>query len=177
MPRSWQLLAPNERRLGGSKDGWIMEPEIIHLDGFRVMGIVLRFKSGSESPEQFAAIWSKFESRHGEIAPYSTGLRFYGMSFGPDEQGMIDYLAGMAVEDVERVPEGLVVRDIPGADYAAFACRIQSIGEAYHQIFGEWLPKSGYRLNESVPSFEKYPPAGDDQSPVLIHIPVLVAGR
>jgi predicted transcriptional regulator YdeE len=153
-----------------------MEPEIVHLDGFTVMGIVTLIKRGSESAEQFGAIWSEFESRHAEIAPYSTGRRYYGLSFGPDEKGVIEYMAGMAVKDVESVPEGLVVRDVPGADYAAFACPIRNIGGTYQHIFGEWLPKSGYRLNKLAPSFEKYPPAGNDQSLVLIHIPVLSAG-
>lgn len=150
-----------------------MQPDKIHLESFTVMGISAHVKMGGESPEQFGAIWAGFEARHAEIASYATGGHYYGVSFGPDGQGMIDYLAGMAVEDVVEAPEGLAVRKIPGADYAVFACSLKSIGETYGRIFGEWLPESGFRPDPSAASFEKYPPAGDETSPVLIHIPIL----
>jgi AraC family transcriptional regulator len=150
-----------------------MKPDRIQLEPFRVMGIVARVKMGGESAEQFRAIWAEFESRHAEIASYAADRCYYGVSLGPDEQGMIDYLAGMAVEGVVEAPEGLTAREISGADYAVFPCSLKTIGETYGSIFGEWLPESGFRPDPSAPSFEKYPPAGDESSPVLIHIPVL----
>ena len=65
-----------------------------------------------------------------------------------------------------------MVREVPTANYAVFACSVQAIGETYRYIFGQWLLGSGYELVGSAPAFEKYPPADDKESPVLIHIPI-----
>jgi predicted transcriptional regulator YdeE len=149
-----------------------MEPVILHVDGFTVMGTSTRIKMGSENEEKFRSIWSDFESRHEQIRTHSTDRCYFGMSFATDVEGIIEYVAGMAAREIQAIPEGLVARRVAGADYAVFACTVQSIGETYHHIFGEWLPKSGHRLDGSAPTFEKYPPPEEAQSPVLIHIPI-----
>jgi hypothetical protein len=41
-----------------------------------------------------------------------------------------------------------------------------------NESIGQWPATSGFTLDDSAPSFEKYPPAEDTVSPVLIHIPI-----
>ena len=149
-----------------------MEARILYVDRFMIMGTVTRITMGSESIEQFRSIWNDFESWHEQIRLHSTDKCYYGISFGAGQEGVIDYVAGMAVKKMETIPEGLILREVPGADYAVFACTAQTIGETYRHIFSEWLPASGHELDGSAPTFEKYPPAGETESPVLIHIPI-----
>lgn len=149
-----------------------MEPRILHVDGFMIMGTVTRITMGSESIEEFRSIWNDFESWHEQIKMHSTDQCYYGMSFATEQEGVIDYVAGMAVKEIETVPDGLMLREIPDAYYAVFACTVKTIGDTYRHIFSEWLPASKNQLDASAPTFEKYPPAGDTKSPVLIHIPI-----
>jgi predicted transcriptional regulator YdeE len=161
-----------DRNLSEKEDKHTMEPSILHVDEFVLMGTATRIKMGSESTEEFGTIWKNFELWHEQIKSHSTDQCYYGASFGTEQQGFIEYVAGVAVENVENSPEGLVLRKIPEGQFAVFSCPVQAIGETYRHIFGEWLTTSGFQLDGSVPSFEKYPPAGDTMSPVLIHIPI-----
>jgi AraC family transcriptional regulator len=148
------------------------EPEIIRREPFLVMGILTRITPGTESGEKFAAIWKDFETRRERTQAHSTDQRYYGVSFPTADAGRFDYLAGMAITPVQTIPEGLVVREVPAATYAVFACPVQAIGQTYGYIFGEWRSKSSHEIDGSVPAFEQYPPAEDTQAPVLIHIPI-----
>jgi len=83
-------------------------------------------------------------------------------------------MAGMAVGDVDSVPEGPVVREVPAARYALFTCTMRTIGTTWEYIYKDWLPASQYENDAPLPSFEYYPPdderAGD--FPVSIYVPV-----
>jgi predicted transcriptional regulator YdeE len=149
-----------------------MEPEILRREKFLVMGTLTRLEPATESPEKFGAIWSDFEAHHEEIQRHSTDRRYYGVSFSAGQDGCVDYLAGMATAPVETIPEGLVVREVPAARYAVFKCPVQAIAQTYGYIFGEWRGTSAHEIDSSAPTFEEYPPVGDTQSPVLIHIPI-----
>jgi predicted transcriptional regulator YdeE len=78
----------------------------------------------------------------------------------------------MAVDDDTPVLPGTMALTIPSADYAVLACAVRSIGETYRYFFTEWLPGSDLKLLPGAPSFEQYPPEGEEERPVLIHIPV-----
>lgn len=149
-----------------------MEPKIIDLDGFAVSGMLNRISPEKESTESYRMIWEAFETYHDQIKPHSTDMAYYGVSFTAGEEGVIDYIAGMAVKDDYAVSEGLAMRRIPAARFAVFECPVDAIGETYKRIFGEWLPKSPYGFNGSAPAFEQYPPEGEDPSPVHIYIPI-----
>lgn len=149
-----------------------MEPSIVDRDAFSVMGMVTRVAPENEKNENYALIWSKFESCHEQIKIHSTDKCYYGVSIATDEEGVMDYLAGMAVGNMASVPEGLVLRELPAACYAVFECTVRTIGETYVYAFKEWLPASHFEFSGLAPVFEQYPPEGDGESPVLIHIPV-----
>lgn len=148
-----------------------MEPEFQDRAAFRVMGILARV---TPENEDFHDIWmNRFMARHDEIHPLSTDGAYYGVEFASDEQGAMDYLAGMAVGEVGSVPEGLVVRDVPAARDAVFECTVATIGQTFDAIFGRWLPDSPYEHDPGKPGFERYPPdTATGDSPVLIHVPI-----
>jgi len=148
------------------------EPKIVRREKFLVMGTLTRIAPGTETGEKFASIWSEFEAHRGRIQPHSTDQKYYGISFAsPDEAGF-EYLAGMATSKVQAIHTGLVIREVPAATYAVFACPAPAIGPTKRYIFGEWRSQSGCQVDNSAPAFEQYPPAEDTESPVLIHIPI-----
>jgi len=55
---------------------------------------------------------------------------------------------------------------------AVFECSVKDIAVTYQTIFGEWLPGSHYEINPAAPSFEQYPPEGEESDPIHIHIPI-----
>lgn len=149
-----------------------MKPRISVRPAFRVFGTLTRVMRGEETPELFGTIWSEFESHRNEIESLSTDQFYYGVSLPTAEQGIIEYLAGMAVPEDAAVPRAMEGRMVPSAEYAVFECSVTRIGETYRHIFTEWLPASEYALDVLAPSFEQYPPAGEQPRHVLIHIPV-----
>jgi predicted transcriptional regulator YdeE len=149
-----------------------VEPTIVDRDGFHLLGLERNLSGEEQRVEVFQSIWSGFEARMEEIRAHSLGGAFYGVSFSGDEPGGVNYLAAMAVPPNESPPEGMVLREIPPARYAVFECPVYAIGESYRFIFGEWLPNSGYGLDEATPVFEQYPPEDDALSHVLIHVPI-----
>jgi predicted transcriptional regulator YdeE len=147
-------------------------PDIVRREGFVVMGTVTRRRAGAERPETLVSAWNVFETHRQRVQRYSVDSKHYGVSFAAGPDGSFDYLTGMAVRPGAQTPEGLEVRPVPAATYAVFACPVQSIGQMYHYIFGEWRAKSGYTTDDAIPAFEEYPPATDTNAPVLLHVPI-----
>jgi len=149
-----------------------MEPEIVNRDAFIVMGIVERVTPAEEGTTTYERIWRRFEGFHEQIKARSTDQAYYGISFVTEEEGVVDYVAGMAVGEAGIIPEDLVIREVPAARWAVFECPIEHIGETYRYIFGEWASKSPHAVDGSVPSLERYPPVGEEGAPIQLHIPV-----
>lgn len=148
------------------------EPDIVHREGFLVMGTVTRRKPESDRPETVASIWQQFEAYHESLKAHSLDAKYYGVSFAAAPDGSFDYLAGMAVKLAGDTPADLQIREVPAATYAVFACPVQSIGQTYRYIFSEWRARSGHETDDAKPAFEQYPPASDTNAPVLLHIPI-----
>ena len=165
-------LDANNEQVNVRNNGAMKQPDIVRREGFLVMGTVTHRKPGTDRPEMFAAIWNDFETHQQSIKGHSVDSKYYGVSFAAGPDGSFDYMAGMAVRPVAETPEGLEVRKVPAATYAVFACPVQSIGQTYRYIFGEWRAESGYETDNATPAFEEYPPATDTNAPVLLHIPI-----
>lgn len=96
-----------------------------------------------------------------------------GFDFSPNTQ--FEKWAAIEVSDFEHVPDGMESLLLPEGLYAVFHYKGSSMDTRIFQyIFGEWLPKSGYQLNNR-PHFEvlgeKYKNASPD-SEEEIWIPV-----
>jgi predicted transcriptional regulator YdeE len=163
--------AINERADSRSNEA-MKPPDIVRREGFLVMGTVTRRKPGTERPETFVSAWNEFETHQQRVKRHSVNSKYYGVSFAPGADGSFDYLTGMAVGPAAETPEGVEVRVVPAATYAVFACPVQSIGQTYRCIFGEWRAQSGYTTDDAAPAFEEYPAATDTSAPVLLHIPI-----
>ena len=152
-----------------------MEPQFTDRAAFRAMGVVTR---GRPAEIDFEALWmDEFMPLHDRVQPLSTDHAYYGVGIESGEAGAMEYMAGMAVSEAAEVPEGLVAWEVGAARDAVFECTVGTISEAWAEIFGAWLPGSGYECDGSIASFEYYPPGtSQGDSPVFIHVPVREAG-
>jgi len=152
-----------------------MDPKMVTRDAFTVMGLMECF---THNAEDFEGIWKRFMAYQDQIQPLSTDKAYYGVGFGTEESSKIEYLAGMAVGDVDSLPQGLVLRDVPAARYAVFQCTVKTIHQTYDYIFDEWFPSSPYEHDEPKPLFEHYPPdTATAESPVFLHVPIRLKGE
>jgi len=143
---------------------------ITERDAFTALGVQERFTPENEDHE---GVWKRFMAHHDLLHGLSTDKAYYGVNFDVPGRDDIDYLAGMAVPADTTCPEGLVLRDVPAARYAVFACAVATIHATYEHIFHTWIHTSPYTHDDPKPCFEQYAPGTDSgQSEVLIHIPI-----
>lgn len=113
------------------------------LPAFKVMGLKYR---GNNANQEIAQMWGNLNERVHEI-PMS-GECAYGVCFVLNDTfgGEFEYIAGFKVEDGAKVPEGMVVVDVPTSRYAVFAHHgsIDALKQTYHDICDVWWPSSGY---------------------------------
>ena len=81
-----------------------MKPEIISRSAFMVMGTLDRMTPADEDATTYERIWRRLEAYRDQIKSHSTDQAYYGVSFATDEEGVFDYVAGMAVGKVDAIP-------------------------------------------------------------------------
>ncbi len=105
-------------------------------------------------------LWSKFMPRKKEIKN-TIGTNLYSMQIFDahynhnDPNSTFEKWAAIEVNNFEEVPDGMETLCIPPSNYAVFLHK-GSASEGYktfNWIFGTWLPKSGYKL-DNRPHFE-----------------------
>lgn len=156
-----------------------MEPKIIERGPIRLAGVVAQV-----SPDQvdFDSVWENgFQKYLAQIRPFSVDKALYGAWFNTssgwitsDEKDRMEYLVGMAVEDLPQPPgSDVVVREIPPARYAVFACKAGTVAQVYGQVLLHWLPTSGYAYDHAAADFELYPRTPSrDTSPAFVYVPI-----
>ncbi len=139
-----------------------MEPKIVTKPAFKVVGMKYRGKSGGDEIKE---LWGAFMGRMHEIK-YAVGdMVSYGVSTDFDyETKVFDYIACIAVELIEEVPQGMVSLDIPQGTFAVFTTTLPTMMESYDHAYHTWLPQSGYAKSEQ-PDYEEYGPSFDPEDP------------
>ncbi|NVN94136.1 MAG: AraC family transcriptional regulator [Bacteroidetes bacterium] len=134
-----------------------LKPKIKEISTRKVIYIQVIEAYGGEKT---AKAWEKLWSFVKEKKLYSFGMESLGVSH--DDPSITDadkcrYDACVTIKkDVK--PEGEIgVKDVEGGKYAIFkhVGPYDNLGEAYNQIYRNWLPASGYELRD-VPCFDKY---------------------
>jgi predicted transcriptional regulator YdeE len=150
----------------------VKPPTMCNREAFTIMGTSCRMTPSEETGDNYAKIWSDFEGYNEQLKQISTDKKYYGATFNTHQPGLVDYVTAMAVPNgTETIDGGLVVRKVHAAQYAVFECPVEKIGQTYQYIMSQWLPASPYTISPSAPSFEEYPPEGQD-APVCIYIHV-----
>ena len=149
-----------------------MEPKIESKPAFIVVGMKLRgaFKEG-EIPQ----LWQQYNQRWHEIKHIVDPEIGFGIEDNFDSNtGEFDYMAGMEVSQVEDLPDGMGVWEIPAQTYAVFPCTLQTLMETYQLAYQTWLPNSNYQRSLG-PEFEYYNEqfkSDQPDSPMYIYIPI-----
>lgn len=151
-----------------------MEPKFVEKDAFNVMGFSLR---GNPMTMNHKGAWDEFMKYYDKVMEFSIERGYYGVYFGVEgEEGVVELIAGMAVDNVDEVPQGLAMREVSKASYAVFECNMNTLGQTWGYIYGEWLPKSQQYENAEDAThacFELYPPDfSSESSSLFIYTPI-----
>lgn len=130
-----------------------MEPKIIDRPAFKVVGMKYR---GNNENEEIPQLWDEFWPRLQEIGHRSPEYVAYGIIDNFDEEMQVfDYVAGVEVDSLADVPEGMTGVEVPAQTYAAFECTLPTLMDTIRHVYEGWLPGSGY-TRAPGPEFELY---------------------
>lgn len=148
-----------------------MKPELVEHETFRVLGIQRRIDPMNTD---YMKLWrDELGPYYATIGRLGRGEGWYGVYFPSEEEGKVDFVAGMVVGDLDEVPEGLVVRDIPAAKMAVFTASIDNLGETWRNIYSGWLAEAGLAGDHTTACFEYFPPGAEmGKADVSISVPV-----
>jgi AraC family transcriptional regulator len=158
----------------GVKDRQSMEPTIVNKDAFMVVGLPFTgllshepFEDGTNN--EIGDKWDEFSARGAEVKHVSGAA--VGLCFGMPNDKEPWYIAGVEVERVDEIPDGMVSRSVPAQKYAVFACTLETLGQTYRYINEEWQPKSGYERAPAA-DFEYYDGPFDPAHPEAMGLSV-----
>ncbi|MDR5590364.1 GyrI-like domain-containing protein [Christiangramia sp. SM2212] len=134
----------------------ISEPEIKDLETKKLVGICI---ATSLADDKTSLLWNRFMNLKGTIANnkgknlYS--VQEYGENFIKgdfDTQSQFKKWAATEVSNFEEIPKGLEKLEIPGGKYAVFTHKgtAKEFSKTSTFIFNEWLPNSGYVLDDRL---------------------------
>lgn len=135
-----------------------MEPRIEIIAPRQLIGMRMRMSLAADSTQQ---LWRGFKSRMGEIHG-RVDRNFLSMKcfepplpLGMTPGSSFEKWAAVEVSAGSPVPPGMEPYGLPGGRYAVFVHHgpASAFGRTLQCIFGEWLPRSGARL-DARPHFE-----------------------
>ena len=149
------------------------EPRFEKRDAFRVVGMHVRAKAGSDA---FSKLWDEFIPHAEEVSGRIEENTSYGVEWDMDNETQeFNYLAGFAVGEEAPIPTGMMDVQVPAQEYAVFDFSLQQIGDAMKFIFEEWLPASDFK-HSGGPEFEYYDdrfnPA-EDRFEMSMYVPIV----
>ena len=147
-----------------------MDAEIKNLPALTVLGLSLQ--TLPKSPD-IPKLWDKFVPRMAEITGRTEANVTYGVMESVENMTSLHYMAGVAVGEQAPIPEGMETWILEAKSYAVFESDLATLGQAFDEIFGSWLPQSDFQQAEG-PLLERYGEDFDPQThPVLrIYVPI-----
>ena len=93
-----------------------------------------------------------------------------------NEEVPFDYIAGLIVENLDNVPEGMITYEIPAQKYAVITHKgtLDTLQKTYNYLYTEWPQKSGMEFSGGA-EFELYDERfmfGSNESEMDIYRPV-----
>ena len=136
--------------------GITMEPKIVTKDTFHVAGI--RYYGANEHDE-IGAMWKEFDQRRDQIKNADQSVA-YGVCFpiaNKAEENEFEYIAAVAVPDLNSIPDGMVGRTIEKQRYAVFTHEgsLDNLQTTFHWVMNTYFPKSEFKPLMQ-PDFEYY---------------------
>ncbi|WP_459129868.1 GyrI-like domain-containing protein [Guggenheimella bovis] len=154
-----------------------MKPEIVRLEKRMIVGVAY---TGENDYDEVMKVWTELSKRVEEIPNIHKDTHFYGLSeplySGEDK---IQYLAGVEVDRVDTVPQGMQAWYVNHENYVAVVhdSNADSLGSTYQKIYDEILPELGLKPADSY-DFEVYTKEfySGEKDEVYIFVPVDMSG-
>lgn len=142
--------------------------EVKTLEVQTAVGMVYR---GPNNSGEIPALWQVFNSRYQELKPNNGNC--YGLCYMDTRDGGFAYMAGVTVDQLTAIPEGMETIVIPGGKYAIFTFKdhISKIKDFWQQIYTELLPQAQLVPREAM-SFELYDERFQNNGECDIYIPI-----
>lgn len=149
------------------------EPRMVDSDALMIVGLKKRYSD--ETSAQIPAQWQAFQPHIGTIDTRKGAVAF-GVMCNSDDEGHIDYLTGLEVEQHVEATRELDSLRLPPRTYAVFQHdgHVSDIRRTWSAIFEEWFPKADCKLVDA-PQLERYGEGFDPQTgmgDIEIWIPV-----
>jgi predicted transcriptional regulator YdeE len=147
-----------------------MKPWLLYKPAFNVIGIP---HNDGDLNEKIDVLWDQLAARYAEI-PHADPDQGYGVhKLANNEKS---YLAGLAVDALSSIPDGMVAQFLPANAYAVFMHHglMAHLADTVEMIFRTWLPGSAYQWAGEY-YFEVYDDRfqpGSAESLILIYLPV-----
>ena len=156
----------------------MLTPVLKNMDAFQVIGMMCITTMKSNS---IPKLWGEFNHRKHEI-PNTTDFEGYlGICFGDSDGEMTEdtpfnYMASAIVSSFDSIPEGMVTKSLPAAEYAVFEHRgaLDNLDKTYTEIYQGWFANREYKPTGDY-DFELYDARfkfGESDSIMEIWIPV-----
>ncbi len=137
-----------------------MEPRIVEMPGKKLVGMRLRMSYADNKSGQ---LWGQFMPRRKEIKNTvgtdlislqgtNKALKMNDISLDTE----FEKWAAVEVAEFENIPLSMETFSLEAGKYAVFThkgCSVESIVKTMQFILGEWLPNSGFEL-DNRPDFE-----------------------
>jgi len=148
-------------------------PQIVDQRPLLVAGLNERYDNTASAA--IPAQWQRF-TPYLDHVPGQVGHIAYGVIHNSDETGHADYLTGVEVTDLSRLPAEFCRLRIPAQRYAIFihTDHISAIRRTWFSIWNKGLPDAGLEATGG-PEFERYDERFDGQTgtgEVEIWVPV-----
>jgi predicted transcriptional regulator YdeE len=135
----------------------------------------LRYEGKNEHGE-IPAMWDLFLPRAGELVMDTAHLVAYGVARALPNSGEgapFEYLAGVEVASLDKLPPGMVGWEIPALTCAVFPAHdVPDIGPVNDYFFREWLPHSQeYTMGEGL-MIEYYPETFGQDMILYLYFPI-----
>lgn len=147
-----------------------MEPKIVELEGFTVVGMKY---VGDNKNQEIPQMWAECKQKcgvNGKCGRHNNaklGSPCLGVcSMIPGEKEKFEYIVGVMVEDVGELAEGYVSKAVPAQKYAVFTHKgaLETLKDTFNFAYSTWLPNSGFELGDG-PDLEWYDERFKDFAP------------
>lgn len=135
--------------------GVTMEPKIVELEGFTVVGIKY---VGDNKNQEIPQMWGEFNKISDRIKNIKKNSPALGVcSMIPGEKEKFEYMAGFMVDKVEDLSKDFVSKEVKSQKYAVFTHKgsLETLKDTFSYAYSTWLPNSGYELGDA-PDLEWY---------------------
>lgn len=126
----------------------MIKHKLLHKPAFTLIGMSIQTTMKNN---RISMLWTEFTKYCDKIPNNKTpgvaiGVCMSDPGVEMTEDTPFTYLAGVEVSSTESIPENMIAKEVPAAEYAIFehVGALDTLGNTYGSIYGECLPASGY---------------------------------